>query len=226
MLLGVVALAAGPAHADPPSEKARVAPARPASSSDSVQGTTRPPTSGTEPVADAKRTRSERGSEAPKRKMRVHGGDRSSSPSPGGGPIVTFPAFQLLEGGTSRVYVELTGPVSVEKHVLEHALVYTLKGAQVPSRNNRNPLITTAFQGPVDRVRLAVRERDVDVIIELRARVDAAHRMVTDSAGGARLEIDFPALEGEAPPAPTEPARDGTKAELPPRKSPGTTPKH
>src|SRR5262249_31956389 len=71
-----------------------------------------------------------------------------------GAPVATFPGFRLLPSGGSRIYVELTKNVNVDERKTNGALVYTLHGAQVLSRNNKNALITTHFATPVARARL------------------------------------------------------------------------
>jgi hypothetical protein len=132
------------------------------------------------------------------------------------GPVATFPGFRVLAGGASRVYVELTAPVAVEQHPTKGTLVYTLKGARVLARNNRNPLITTHFSSPVSRVRLVPNGMDLDVVIELRADAPGTHRIVTDANGTARLEVDFAAGQYALEPSrftpdPNKPAKPSSK---------------
>jgi hypothetical protein len=132
------------------------------------------------------------------------------------GPIATFPGFRLLEGGASRVYVELTAPVPVEPHPTKGTIVYTLKGARVLAKNNRNPLITTHFSSPVSRVRLVPNGMDLDVVIELRVDASGTHRIVNEANGTARLEVDFAAGQYALEPSrfapdPSKPAKPSSK---------------
>jgi AMIN domain len=109
-----------------------------------------------------------------------------------GAPVATFPGFRLLPSGGSRIYVELTKNVNVDERKTGGALVYTLRGAQVLSRNNKNALITTHFATPVARARLVPAGLDLELVIDLRKGVEATHQVVAADNGTVRLEIDFP----------------------------------
>jgi hypothetical protein len=114
--------------------------------------------------------------------------------------VATFPGFRLLPDGRSRIYVELTKAVSVEERRADALLVYVLRDARVPVRNNRNALITTHFATPVARARLLAKGPDLELVIDLRQTTAATHKVVASDNGGARLEVEFPA--GDYPPAP------------------------
>jgi len=114
--------------------------------------------------------------------------------------VATFPGFRLLPDGKSRIYVELTKAVSVEERRAAAVLVYVIRDARVPVRNNRNALITTHFPTPVGRARLLSAGPDVELLIDLRQAASATHKVVAGENGGARLEVDFPA--GDYPAAP------------------------
>jgi hypothetical protein len=131
------------------------------------------------------------------KKSKRHG--RDAKPRPGA-PVATFPGFRLLPSGGSRIYVELTKSLNVDLRKANGTLVYTLRGAQVLSRNNKNALITTHFPTPVARARLLPAGLDVELVIDLRKGVEATHQIVAGENGSARLEIDFP--PGDYPPAP------------------------
>jgi hypothetical protein len=124
-----------------------------------------------------------------KRAGRAAKGDTRPRP---GAPVATFPGFRMLPNGGSRIYVELTKNVNVDERKSGGAVVFTLRGAQVLSRNNRNALITTHFSTPVARARLVPAGMDLDLVIDLRKGVDATHQMVPADNGTVRLEIDFP----------------------------------
>ena len=130
----------------------------------------------------------------PKRRGRA-----DARPRPGA-PVATFPGFRLLPSGGSRIYVELTKGLNVDERRANNALVYTLRGAQVLSRNNKNALITTHFSTPVARARLLPAGTDVELVIDLRKGVEPTHQVVAGDNGTARLEIDFP--PGDYPPVP------------------------
>jgi hypothetical protein len=119
--------------------------------------------------------------------------------------VATFPGFRLLPDGKSRIYVELTKPVSVAERRAAGALVYLIHDARVPVRNNRNALITTHFPTPVGRARLLSAGPDVELVIDLRQAGSATYKVVAGENGGARLEVDFAAGEYPATPGLFEP---------------------
>lgn len=109
------------------------------------------------------------------------------------GPIATFPGFRTLEDGTTRVFVEMSGPVTVEEHKAQGAVTYTLKGARITSRNNKNALVTTHFNTPVARARLVPADDDIELVIELRAPTTPTERIVQGEGGRSEVQVDFPA---------------------------------
>ena len=138
---------------------------------------------------------------------------RGRSSSRAGVAIATFPGFRLLPDGRSRIYVELTKAVSVDERRAEGALVYVIRDARVPVRNNRNSLITTHFATPVGRARLLTSGPDVELVIDLRKAASASQKVVAGDNGGVRLEVDFPA--GDYPPMPglyDPPAAKGSRS--------------
>ena len=140
-----------------------------------------------------------------KSKKPARGARADARPRPGA-PVATFPGFRLLPSGGSRIYVELTKNVNVDEKKTNGALVYTLRGAQVLSRNNKNALITTHFATPVARARLIPAGVDLDLVIDLRKAVDATHQIVAADNGTVRLEIDFPPGDYPLVPGLYEPA--------------------
>ncbi len=142
----------------------------------------------------------ERQAPAKKSKHRARGARSAESKPRPDAAVATFPGFRMLPDGRTRVYVELSRAVSVEEHRAAGTLTYTLRSAQVLVRNNKNALITTHFSTPVARARLVPAGPDLNLVIDLRASVNATHQVVSANNGGARLEIDFPA--GDYPLAP------------------------
>lgn len=107
------------------------------------------------------------------------------------GPVATFPGFRMLEGGGSRVFVKLSGRVTVEEHKARGQVIYRLKGADVPTATNRLPLITSFFATPVALVQLVPQGDDVDLVIELRQDSSAQYR-IEEQRDGVVLVVDFP----------------------------------
>jgi hypothetical protein len=117
------------------------------------------------------------------------------------GPVATFPGYHSLPDGRSQIYVEITQTVPVAESTAPGSITYRLKGARVTVRNNKNALITTHFTAtPVARARLVPDGNDLNLIIELRAKVTAIYRVVSSEAGTARLEVEFPAGQYPAEP--------------------------
>lgn len=119
------------------------------------------------------------------------------------GPVATFAGFRMLPDGSTRLFVELSGRVPVTKRDGEGVLTYTLKGARLAAKNNKNALVTTHFNTPVSRARLVPTGDDIEVVIELRAETTPAHRIVRRDGEASQLQIDFPA--GTFPVAKEEP---------------------
>jgi OOP family OmpA-OmpF porin len=122
------------------------------------------------------------------------------STRPGGPALVTFEGFRSFDDGTSLVFVELSGPVTVDVKKAHGAIVYTLENAKVPVRNNRNPLLTIDFSSIVRRATIAQKKKSVELSISLKADLEPEQRLV-QRGGATVLEIRFPKPPpGMAPP--------------------------
>lgn len=117
------------------------------------------------------------------------------------GPIATFPAFRMMEGGGSRVFVGVNRKVTVTEHKAQGQIVYRLQGVSVSSRTNQLPLDTSFFATPVSRVRLLPQGEDLDLVIELRKAVDVQYKL-EEQRDGVVLSVDFPKFELLATDAP------------------------
>jgi hypothetical protein len=129
-------------------------------------------------------------------------------------PQVTFTGFHVFDDGSSRIWVRLTKAVTVEEHATRGKVTFVLKGAQVPGRNNKNPLITSHFSSSVMSARLLANKHDTELVINLKRAVIPKHRVVARPDGTTSVQIDFPApLPGaeafEIPP--DEPPRKAPK---------------
>ena len=129
-------------------------------------------------------------------------------------PDATFPGFETLGDGSSRLFVQLTKNVAVDEKKGPGAITYVLKGARVHLHNNTNALVTVHFNTPVLRARLVPRGNDVLFVVELRANVSPTWKMTPAKDGTAILQVDFPRgdyLPGEGP----SPARAATPSSAP-----------
>jgi hypothetical protein len=105
---------------------------------------------------------------------------------------ITYTGFVPFEDGRAKVYVELTRAVPVEVSRAGRTVTYTLKGARVVIRNNRNPLLTAHFASIVESARLVSDKKATRLVVQLREEAAPSHRMVSRGRGAA-LEVDFPA---------------------------------
>ncbi|HVY48978.1 MAG TPA: hypothetical protein VHB21_23975 [Minicystis sp.] len=106
-------------------------------------------------------------------------------------PIAWFPGFLRLQGGVTRVFLEVSKKVEITEHRGEGRLTYRLKGVDVPDRTNRLPLLTGFIATPVDRVQLVPDGPDADLVIDLREPSEASYRVI-DTPRGIVLQVDFP----------------------------------
>lgn len=108
-------------------------------------------------------------------------------------PQVTFTGFHEFEDGSARIWVRLTKAVNVEEHTAKGKITFVLKGAKVPGRNNKNPLITSHFTSSVMSARLVATKHDAELVINLKQDVAPKHRVVSRPDGTISVQIDFPA---------------------------------
>ncbi|HEX2882685.1 MAG TPA: hypothetical protein VHO25_24365, partial [Polyangiaceae bacterium] len=108
-------------------------------------------------------------------------------------PQVTFTGFHEFQDGSARIWVRLTKAVNVEEHAAKGKVTFVLKGAKVPGRNNKNPLITSHFTSSVMSARLHATKHDAELVITLKQDVAPKHRVVSRPDGTISVQIDFPA---------------------------------
>lgn len=108
-----------------------------------------------------------------------------------GAPIAGPVSFFRLDDGSTRVSVEVTRKVDVAEGHAEGRLLFRMRGAFIPLRTNRLPLLTGYFPTPVDRAQLVQDGPDVELVIELREATAPTHRVV-ETPRGIVLQVDFP----------------------------------
>lgn len=108
--------------------------------------------------------------------------------------LMTWPGFQMLPDGGSRVFVQLTQKPLFETRDEADRFVILLDRTGVHLRNNRRPLETRHFNTPVRRVRVRGRpEGKVAVILELRAAAPPEVHVKAGADGRFHyLMVDFP----------------------------------
>lgn len=143
------------------------------------------------------------------------GGAQASPHSRGGPPTITWPGFQMLPDGSSRVFIQSTAPI--EPKVVPAAdgkFSIDLPGARVAARTNRLPLDTRFFNTPVTKVSLNVLRSGATLQLDLRAPVTPHVSSERGAAGYYFTYIELP--KGEyvakaAAPVVDAPTRPGSK---------------
>lgn len=145
--------------------------------------------------------------------------------------VATFPGFEMLGDGGSRVFVEVTKEIPVVEKKTKEGLEYTLKNVSLKSLNNTNPLVTVHFNTPVERAVLRRHGGNLVFKVKLRAGANPVWRFASAKDGsGTTLQIDFPsgdylpkgstpslpATSETAPAAPPPPAESVKPADPPP----------
>lgn len=115
---------------------------------------------------------------------------------PGSAAMVTWPGFQLLANGGSRVFIQTSVAVSPTlKHEGSH-LVVSLPGVSLPPGNVRRPLDTSFFNTPVKSVRVKPHKGGgASVEVELRGGVSVSPNLHSEKAANGYffVYLDFPA---------------------------------
>jgi hypothetical protein len=105
---------------------------------------------------------------------------------------VSMWGFEPLADGSTRLFVELTRPVTYETKAARGSITYVLKGARVMRRNNTNPIVTALFNTPVTSARLVPHGHDLWFVIDLRADVQPVVSMDAGKDGAAVMKIALP----------------------------------
>lgn len=118
---------------------------------------------------------------------------------------ITFTGYQSLPGNRGIVFVELTDAVAVEVSRVGQVIEYRLVGANVPLKNNRNPLLLRDFNTSASSAMLVAdthgkRRRStahaVRLVISLRGAASPSYRMV-QRGRGAVLEVELPPVSAQ-----------------------------
>lgn len=107
------------------------------------------------------------------------------------GPLATFPGFEALPDGGSRLFVQLSQAVPVEERRAAGSVTYVLKGAHLRVHNDSNALVTVHFNTPVFRARLVPQGNDLLFILELRGAATPTFKMNANQDKTSTLQIDF-----------------------------------
>lgn len=111
----------------------------------------------------------------------------------GEGRYITFPGFQMLEDGRSRVFIQTAIRMEPVMRRVEGGYELFLKDARIPLRTNRLPLETVHFETPLERVTVKQNKKGVTIRLKLRERVgDLAPRVVQAKDGYFFILIELP----------------------------------
>ena len=130
------------------------------------------------------------------------------------GPLATFPGFEQLPDGGSRLFVQLSQTVPVEERRAQGSVTYVLKGAHLRVHNDANALITVHFNTPVFRARLTPSGNDLLFVLELRNAATPTFKVQDNQDKTSTLTIDF--AKGDFI---TGDGRETLPSETPPSKS-------
>ena len=114
--------------------------------------------------------------------------------APGGAALVTWPGFQMLPGGGSRVFIQTSIEVKPDLRREGNTLYLTLTSFALPKGNARLPLDTSFFNTPVKTVRAKAKKDAVVVEVDLRnGGASPSLRNERASTGYFFVYLDFPA---------------------------------
>ena len=112
---------------------------------------------------------------------------------PGGGALVTWPGFQMLPGGGSRVFIQTSIEVKPDLRREGNTLFLTLNAFALPKGNARLPLDTSFFSTPVKTVRAKAKKDAVLIEVDLRnGAVSPSLRSERAATGYFFIYLDFP----------------------------------
>lgn len=113
--------------------------------------------------------------------------------APGQGALVTWPGFQMLPGGGTRVFVQTSIEVVPElKRDGGANWQVLMPGVTLPSGNVRLPLDTQFFNTPVKSVRAVARGGMAVVLLEMRAQLKPIMRTERAENGYFFTYLEFP----------------------------------
>ncbi len=105
----------------------------------------------------------------------------------------TWPGFQMLSDGGSRIFVQLTSETSVDAEMQPDKMVVTLRNTAVAGPTNAFPLETRYFNTPVKRARLKAKDQDTLLVLDLRKEITPVVSKEGARDGYFFVYVDFPA---------------------------------
>ena len=112
--------------------------------------------------------------------------------APGVGALVTWPGFQMLPDGSSRVFVQTSVQVEPEIKRDGDGVQVFLPHVSLPPGNARLALATHYFNTPVESVRAVARGQGVVVLLAMRAKMLPILRTERAASGYFFTYLEFP----------------------------------
>lgn len=115
--------------------------------------------------------------------------------APGGAALVTWPGFQMMPNGGSRVFVQTSVEVTPElkRDGQSDNWQIVLAHVALPPGNARRPLDTHFFNTPVTSIRTLARGQGVVVLLGMRAKLKPVVRTERAQSGYFFTYLEFPA---------------------------------
>ena len=115
--------------------------------------------------------------------------------APGGAALVTWPGFQMMPDGGSRVFVQTSVEVTPElkRDGQGDNWQVLLAHVALPPGNARRQLATHFFNTPVTSVRTLARGQGVVVLLTMRAKLKPIVRTERAQSGYFFTYLEFPA---------------------------------
>lgn len=110
---------------------------------------------------------------------------------PGGDSVVTWPGFQMLSDGGSRVFVQTTVEVKPELKRSGANWLLFLPGCSLAQGNVRLPLDTQYFNTPLTSVRAKAIEGGVGILLDVRDRAEPRVRTEKGPNGFFFVYVEF-----------------------------------
>jgi hypothetical protein len=112
--------------------------------------------------------------------------------APGVGALVTWPGFQMMPDGSSRVFIQTSVEVTPELKRDSAGFQVFLPRVSLPPGNARLALDTHYFNTPVDNVRAVARGQGVVVLLAMRTKIQPTVRTERAASGYFFTYVEFP----------------------------------
>lgn len=133
------------------------------------------------------------------------------------GNAITWPGFQVLPQGGSRIFVQSTSPVGQRLERQAGLIIVHLGAAKLAHDNNARPLVTHFFNTPVEEAAVRVRGGQASLVLRMRAGATAVtptlRAEAQEGTGLHFLYVDFPAGQYFAAPSVSKVAVPGSGAQ-------------